>query len=80
MLTCSHAPTRYLNHESPESPNNKLVCVCVCVQVAASNGYQCVFTTAYILWSGLAPRVFGGEWSRVMSVGEGGRVRVRGWV
>ncbi|KAG2492272.1 hypothetical protein HYH03_009512 [Edaphochlamys debaryana] len=33
--------------------------------VAASNLYICVMTSTYIVWSGLAPRVFGGPWSRV---------------
>ncbi|EFJ52692.1 hypothetical protein VOLCADRAFT_115641 [Volvox carteri f. nagariensis] len=33
--------------------------------VGATNGYICLFTSAYIVWSGLAHRVFGGVWSQV---------------
>ncbi|GFR42578.1 hypothetical protein Agub_g3505, partial [Astrephomene gubernaculifera] len=33
--------------------------------VGATNGYNVLLTSAYICWAGLAPRVFGGEWSRV---------------
>ncbi|KAG2423423.1 hypothetical protein HXX76_015294 [Chlamydomonas incerta] len=45
----------------------KLGYVGAALAVGASNGYQCLFTCAYIAGSGLAPRVFGGQWSRVMS-------------
>ncbi|GLC34146.1 hypothetical protein PLESTB_000842400 [Pleodorina starrii] len=33
--------------------------------VGATNGLIALFTSAYVVWAGLAPRVFGGDWSAV---------------
>ncbi|GIL46250.1 hypothetical protein Vafri_3278 [Volvox africanus] len=33
--------------------------------MGATNAYISLLTSAYIVWAGLAPRVFGGEWSQV---------------
>lgn len=36
-------------------------------QVGATNAYIVVLTSAYICWSGLAPRVFAGSWADVFT-------------